>query len=259
MKLSGEPFTAQGLLRLAALLGVITMAPVVLWLSVSLHPAASAWAAGEWGAAMWTQVWAQAWAHYGDSVDRSLRLATACMAVAMLVAMPCAQVWMNSRSRWLAHGAALLQRPMAVPGLATVLALLLAATPSQGLLRDFGVVLLAHLALTLPFVVQRIAAVLQGSASGAGAPADPSAVARAALNACLLAFALSLGESSLSALLNAPLAPPWPAGLVAMRTEMGTACGAVVAAIALPLLWGLRTIAEALGAGPVNPSWAGRS
>ena len=251
MKAASARFITRGLLRMAALLSVITLAPVVLWLSVGLHPAARALATSEW--------WPQVWALYGESADRSLRLAATCVAAAMLVAMPCAQFCRQSRAAWVARCAAFLQCPMAVPTLATALALLLAATPPRGLAQDFAFVLLAHLVLTLPFVVQRMAAALALQGNEARTSRDPSAVARAALSACLLAFALSLGESSLTALLGAPLAPPWPAGLAALRGEAGTACAAMAVAIALPLLWGLRTIAEALGSDPVKPSSAGRS
>lgn len=247
----GAPLTAPGLLRLAALVSVITLAPMVLWLSFGLHPAARAGMAGDG--------WPQAWALYGHWVGDALRLATACTAVVWGLAMPCAQAGLHSSRAWVGLIAASLQRPLAIPGLATALALVLATLPSQGPWPDFGLVLVAHLALALPFALLRIAAAQAGPARSGQARAEPAAMARAALSACGLAFALSLGESSLTALLDAPLASALPAGLATMRAEAGATGAAIGVAIALPLLWGLQAIADALGVRPVKPSWGGRS
>lgn len=244
------PFTARGLLRIAALAAVLTLAPLVLWSSIGLRAPAGALAASaisDW--------WPQAWAQYGSSVERSLRLAAACVAVAILVTMPWAKRWIHSPPAVAARWAQRLQRPMAVPVLATTIACVLAFTPSRGRLADFGLLLLAHAALTLPFVMQCIGSALARQSAGASA----SALAQAALGACLLAFVLSLGESSLTALLGAPMAPPWPAALATMRSEAATLCAAAAAATALPLLWGMGAMADALGATRVRTSWADRS
>lgn len=251
MEAWGAPFTAQGLLRLAALVAVITLAPMVLWLSVGLHPATRAAVAG--------LGWQEVWALYGSSVEHALRLACACTAAVMLLAVPSARAVLQRRAAWRAPAGTHLQRPVAVPAVATALALVLAAMPSLGPLPDFVTLLVAHLVLTLPFAVLIIAATSGGPVRSAGVQAGAATSARTAISACLLAFALSLGESSLTALLDVPLAPPRPASLTTLRSEAGTVGAAMVVAIALPLLWGMQLIAEALGLRPFKPSWADRS
>ncbi|RYF54478.1 MAG: ABC transporter permease, partial [Comamonadaceae bacterium] len=66
------------------------------------------------------------WAGYGNTVIVSLLLAGACVAVTLLLGVPCAYALARSRSRWAHHFEELLTLPVAVPGLASALALLLA-------------------------------------------------------------------------------------------------------------------------------------
>lgn len=69
---------------------------------------------------------AEVWAGYGNTVIVSLLLAATCVLVTLLIGVPCAYALARSRSRWAHHFEELLTLPVAVPGLASALALLLA-------------------------------------------------------------------------------------------------------------------------------------
>ena len=69
---------------------------------------------------------AEVWAGYGNTVLMSLLLACACVAMTLVLGVPCAYALARSRSPWARHFEELLTLPVAIPGLASALALLLA-------------------------------------------------------------------------------------------------------------------------------------
>ena len=68
----------------------------------------------------------EVWENYGGTVGWSLALAAACVACTVLLGVPCAYALARSRSRAAHVFEELLTLPVAVPGLATALALILA-------------------------------------------------------------------------------------------------------------------------------------
>src|SRR5438067_378355 len=69
---------------------------------------------------------AEVWENYGGTVGWSIALAVACVAGTVLLGVPCAYALARSRSRAARIFEELLTLPVAVPGLATALALILA-------------------------------------------------------------------------------------------------------------------------------------
>ena len=68
----------------------------------------------------------EVWENYGGTVGWSLALALACVVGTVLLGVPCAYALARSRSRAAHIFEELLTLPVAVPGLATALALILA-------------------------------------------------------------------------------------------------------------------------------------
>ena len=165
----------------------------------------------------------------------------------------------RSRSRWMRLFEELITLPVAVPGLATALALILAYGQLRGFRQSFAFILVGHLIFTLPFMVRTVAAAfarpellaLEEAARSLGAgfrqrflgvlvPAVmPSIVA-----ASLMVFTLSVGEFNLTWMLHTPLTRTLPVGLAdsyaSMRLEIGSAYTLVFFIVILPVLWGLQ-------------------
>jgi putative spermidine/putrescine transport system permease protein len=207
----------------------------------------------------------QVWEVYGSTVGASLLLAAACVACTVLLGVPCAWALARSRSRAARLFEELLTLPVAVPGLATALALLLAYGGHAGFRQGFGFILVGHVVFTLPFMVRTVAAAfmrpelaaLDEAARTLGAgfgrrflgvlvPAALPAVAAG----CLMVFTLSVGEFNLTWMLHTPLTRTLPVGLAdsyaSMRIEIGSAYTFVFLAVVLPVLWALQGCAALL-------------
>jgi putative spermidine/putrescine transport system permease protein len=90
-----------------------------------------------------------------------LLLALACVLASLLLGVPCAYALARSRSRWARLFEELLTLPVAVPGLASALALILSYGALQGFRQSFAFILVGHLVFTLPFMVRSVSAALQ--------------------------------------------------------------------------------------------------
>jgi putative spermidine/putrescine transport system permease protein len=84
-------------------------------------------------------------------------LAASCVAATVVAGVPCAYAMARSRSRWMRLFEELITLPVAVPGLATALALILAYGQMRGFRQSFGFILVGHLVFTLPFMVRTVA------------------------------------------------------------------------------------------------------
>ena len=208
----------------------------------------------------------EVWSQYGSTAWNSIGLALACVAWAILAGVPAGYALARSRSRLARAFEELITLPVAVPGLATALALILAYGQWRGFRQSFAFVFVGHAVFTLPFMVRTVAAAfardeliaIEEAARSLGAsfgqrflavlvPAVlPSIVAGA-----LMVFTLSIGEFNLTWMLHTPLTRTLPVGLAdsyaSARIEVGSAYTLVFFIIVLPALWLMQWLATLLG------------
>ena len=243
------------LLLITVLVTVFTVAPMLLSVSTGL---VNNYSTGL-KSGLTIRWFDEVWANYGDTVARSMLLAASCVAATVVAGVPCAYAMARSRSRWMRLFEELITLPVAVPGLATALALILAYGQIRGFRQSFGFILVGHLVFTLPFMVRTVASAfarpelqaLEEAARSLGAnfrqrflgvlvPAVmPSIVAGS-----LMVFTLSVGEFNLTWMLHTPLTRTLPVGLAdsyaSMRLEIGSAYTLVFFIVVLPVLWGMQ-------------------
>lgn len=198
----------------------------------------------------------EVWSNYGGTVRNSIMLALACVMVTVLLGVPCAYALARSRSAWARQFEELLTLPVAIPGLATALALILAYGSVTSFRQSYAIILVGHVIFTLPFLVRIVAAafrrdeliVLEEAARSLGASFAQRflgvlipAVLPAIIAASLMVFTLSIGEFNLTWMLHTPLTRTLPVGLAdtygSMRIEVGSAYTLVFLMVILPVLW----------------------
>jgi putative spermidine/putrescine transport system permease protein len=247
------------LLATTVLVTAFTVLPMLLSVSAGLvNNFSTGLASG------FTTRWLQeVWAVYGSTAWSSLALALACVACTLLVGVPCAWALAGSRSRATRAFEELITLPVAVPGLATALALILTYGSVQGFRRSFAFVLVGHVVFTLPFMVRTVAAAfrrdelvsLDEAARSLGASFAQRflgvlvpAVAPSIVAGCLMVFTLSMGEFNLTWMLHTPLTRTLPVGLAdsyaSMRIEIGSAYTLIFFIVILPVLWGMQAVAH---------------
>ena len=196
---------------------------------------------------------------YGSTITASLMLALVCVIGSLLLGVPCAYALARTESRWARWFEQVLTLPVAVPGLATALALVLAYGQIRGFRQSFAFILVGHLVFTLPFMVRTVSAAfrrneliaLEEAARSLGASFIQRfmgvlvpAVLPAIVAASLMVFTLSVGEFNLTWMLHTPLTRTLPVGLAdsyaSMRIEIGSAYTLVFLLVILPVLWGLQ-------------------
>lgn len=204
----------------------------------------------------------EVWTLYRDTIFLSLLIAMACLVITLLIGVPLAY-FLAKAKRWPARLIEeLLVTPLAVPGLAIALGLII----SYGAVREFRAswtfILVGHVLYTLPFMVRSVLAVLasidlrtleEGAASlGAGiwtrfwTIAIPNARS-GVLAGALMVVTLSVGEFNITWMLHTPLTKTLPVGLAdsyaSMRIEIGSAYTTVFLVMILPLLLGIQLLA----------------
>ncbi|KRC21647.1 ABC transporter permease [Acidovorax sp. Root219] len=203
----------------------------------------------------------EVWENYGGTVGASLLLALLCVAGNLLIGVPCAYALARSRSRWARLFEELLTLPVAVPGLASALALILAYGTLSGFRQSFAFILVGHMVFTLPFMVRTVGSAfqkdelrsLEEAARSLGASFAQRflgvlvpAVLPAIVAGSLMVFTLSVGEFNLTWMLHTPLTRTLPVGLAdsyaSMRIEIGSAYTLVFLIVVLPVLWGLQAV-----------------
>jgi len=197
----------------------------------------------------------EVWSLYRDTIFLSLEVALAALGVTLVLGVPAAYALAKRRGRWTRLIEELLVLPVAVPGLATALALILL----YGGFRDFRTswlfILVGHVLFTLPFMVRSVLAVLssidlrtleEGAASlGAGfmrrffgivLPNCRSGI----LAGALMVVTLSIGEFNMTWMLHTPLTKTLPVGLAdayaSLRLEIGSAYTIFFFFMIVPLL-----------------------
>ncbi|MGJ7484876.1 ABC transporter permease [Variovorax sp. LT2P21] len=207
----------------------------------------------------------EVWEVYGGTVGWSLALAFICVAATIVLGVPCAYALARSRSRAARIFEELLTLPVAVPGLATALALILAYGQISAFRQSFAFILVGHIIFTLPFMVRTVASAfqrhdliaLEEAARTLGASFRQRfmgilvpAVFPAIVAGSLMVFTLSVGEFNLTWMLHTPLTRTLPVGLAdsyaSMRLEVGSAYTLVFFIVILPVLWGLQSLAHLL-------------
>ncbi|HWK84420.1 MAG TPA: ABC transporter permease subunit [Caldimonas sp.] len=208
----------------------------------------------------------QVWALYGATAWHSIAIALACVAAALAVGVPCAYALARTRSRAARLFEEALTLPVAVPGLATALALILVYGEWRGFRQSFAFIFVGHLVFTMPFMVRTVAAAfardelisLEEAARSLGASFGQRflgvlvpAVAPAIVAGSLMVFTLSVGEFNLTWMLHTPLTRTLPVGLAdsyaSMRLEVGSAYTLVFFIVVLPALWAMQALGAWLG------------
>lgn len=220
----------------------------------------------------------EVWTLYSDTIFLSLLIAISCLACTIVLGVPAAYV-LSKRQGRIARGIEeLLTLPLAIPGLAIALALIV----TYGGFRDFRgswlFILVGHVLYTLPFMMRAVLAVLssadfrsleEGAASlGAGfwrrfvdivIPNCRSGI----IAGSLMVLTLSMGEFNITWMLHTPVNKTLPVGLAdsyaSMRLEVGSAYTVVFLIMIIPLLFALQYYSQPARKKPVATNGNGQT
>lgn len=199
------------------------------------------------------------WTDYRHTVFLSIKIALACLLCTLLLGVPAAYVLARRSNAFTRAIEELLVMPVAIPGLATALALIVTFGGFGDLRRSWVFILIGHVLFTLPFMVRSVLAVLasidlrtleEGARSlgasftqrffGIVLPNCRSGIVAGSL----MVVTLSLGEFNMTLLLHTPLTPTLPVGLAdayaSLRIEVGSAYTLIFFVIIIPLLVALQ-------------------
>jgi putative spermidine/putrescine transport system permease protein len=204
----------------------------------------------------------QVWDLYADTILRSFLIAIGTLLVTLIIGLPAAYSLYRRGGRLARLLEEIITLPLAVPGLAIALALLLTYGDFSSFRRSSLFILAGHVVFTLPFMVRSIMAVLaavnvsqldEGAASLGATPwrrfrdvIVPN-VKPGILAGSLMVVTLSLGEFNLTWMLHTPLTKTLPVGLAdsyaSMRLEVASAYTLVFFVMIVPLLVGMQMMA----------------
>ena len=197
----------------------------------------------------------EVWGLYAETIYLSMGLAIACLVITLLLGIPMAYVLARTGGRLSRFIEELITLPVAIPGLAIALALILTYGGFREFRSSWLFILVGHVLYTLPFMVRSVLAVLssinfqeleEGAASlGAGfwprffQVIIPN-VKPGILAGSLMVVTLSIGEFNLTWMLHTPLTKTLPVGLAdsyaSMRLEIASAYTLVFFVMIIPLL-----------------------
>ena len=205
----------------------------------------------------------QVWDLYAETIGRSFLVAGAALLVTLVVGVPAAYALIVRGGRLSRAVEEIITLPLAIPGLAIALALLLVYGGFSDFRRSWLFILAGHVIFTLPFMVRAVMAVLatidvktldESAASLGAGPwrrfhdvivpnARPGILAGA-----LSVITLSLGEFNLTWMLHTPLTKTLPVGLAdsyaSMRLEVASAYTLVFFVMIIPLLVAMQLFAD---------------
>ena len=205
----------------------------------------------------------QVWDLYAETIGRSFLVAGAALFVTLVVGVPAAYALIVRGGRLSRAVEEITTLPLAIPGLAIALALLLVYGGFSDFRRSWLFILAGHVIFTLPFMVRAVMAVLatidvktldESAASLGAGPwrrfrdvivpnARPGILAGA-----LSVVTLSLGEFNLTWMLHTPLTKTLPVGLAdsyaSMRLEVASAYTLVFFVMIIPLLVAMQLFAD---------------
>lgn len=209
---------------------------------------------------------AQVWTQYHGSVVLSLEIAAATLAVTLVTGVPAAYALARSKTRLARIVEELLVLPIALPGLASALALIVVYGGITAFRMSVAFIVVGHVVFTLPFMVRAVAAVaasadlrtLEEGAASLGATfvqrfftvvlpnLRPGIVAGA-----LAVVTLSVGEFNLTWMLHTPETKTLPVGLAdtyaSLRIEVGSAYTILFFAMTMPLLVAMQRLGGGQG------------
>lgn len=205
----------------------------------------------------------EVWGLYAETIYLSLLIAVACLAVTLVIGVPAAYVLARVGGRTARFIEETIVLPVAVPGLAIALALIIMYGGFRDFRASWGFILVGHVLYTLPFMVRSVLAVLssmnfreleEGAASlgasfwqrfsGVILPnAKPGILAGS-----LMVVTLSVGEFNLTWMLHTPITKTLPVGLAdsyaSMRLEIASAYTLVFFIMIVPLLIAMQMLSR---------------
>jgi putative spermidine/putrescine transport system permease protein len=205
----------------------------------------------------------QVWELYAGTILLSFVVAFATLAVTLTVGVPAAYALHVRGGRLSRIVEEIITLPLAIPGLAIALALLLTYGGFGDFRRSWLFILAGHVIFTMPFMVRSVMAVFatvdiktldEGAASLGASPwrrfrdvIVPNAVP-GILAGSLMVVTLSLGEFNLTWMLHTPLTKTLPIGLAdsyaSMRLEVASAYTLIFFVMIIPLLVAMQLFAE---------------
>jgi putative spermidine/putrescine transport system permease protein len=208
----------------------------------------------------------QVWDLYYDTIFRSFLIAFSALAVTLVVGVPAAYALHLRNDRLSRAIEEIITLPLAIPGLAIALGLLLTYGGFTDFRRSWLFILAGHAVFTLPFMVRSVMAIFaaidvktldEGASSLGASPwrrfrdvivpnARPGILAGS-----LMVVTLSLGEFNLTWMLHTPLTKTLPVGLAdsyaSMRLEVASAYTLVFFIMIIPLLTAMQFLAGMRG------------
>jgi putative spermidine/putrescine transport system permease protein len=205
----------------------------------------------------------QVWDLYADTILLSFVIAFATLAVTLVVGVPAAYALHVRGGRLSRLIEEIITLPLAIPGLAIALGLLLSYGSFGGFRRSWLFILAGHVVFTMPFMVRSVMAVFstidiktldEGAASLGAAPwrrfldvIVPNAMP-GILAGALMVVTLSLGEFNITWMLHTPLTKTLPIGLAdayaSMRLEVASAYTLIFFVMIVPLLVAMQMFAD---------------
>ncbi|WP_427308784.1 ABC transporter permease [Cupriavidus sp. H39] len=208
----------------------------------------------------------EVWGLYRNTIFLSLGIALACLACTLVLGVPAAYYMALRRSRVTRLIEELLMLPVAIPGLATALGLILLYGGLPWLRTSWVFILIGHVLFTLPFMVRSVLAIMSAidirTLEDAAASLGATRLQRfftvvlpncrqGILAGALMVVTLSVGEFNLTWMLHTPTTQTLPVGLAdsyaSMRLEIGSAYTIVFFLMIIPLLVIMQMV-SALGA-----------
>jgi putative spermidine/putrescine transport system permease protein len=197
----------------------------------------------------------QVWQLYADTILHSFVIALVTLLITLVIGVPAAYALHRRGGRLSRVIEEVITLPLAIPGLAIALALLLTYGEFGAFRRSWMFIMVGHVIFTLPFMVRAVMAVFsaigvntldEGAASLGASPwrrfrdvivpnAKPGILAGS-----LMVVTLSLGEFNLTWMLHTPLTKTLPVGLAdsyaSMRLEIASAYTLIFFVMIIPLL-----------------------
>ena len=214
----------------------------------------------------------EVWQNYRHTLFASMGIALACLAVTLLLGIPTAYVLARQRGRLARIAEELLVMPIAVPGLATALAMVVTFGGLSGFRSSWSFILVGHVLFTLPFMVRSVLAVMyaidmrtleEGAASLGAGPVRrffdiviPNC-REGIVAGSLMVVTLSMGEFNLTWLLHTPFTKTLPVGLAdayaSLRLEVGSAYTLIFFLMIVPLLLLMQWVSRPARSRPLAP------
>src|SRR6201998_2038194 len=205
----------------------------------------------------------QVWDLYAGTILLSFVIAFATLAVTLVAGVPAAYALHVRGGRLSRIVEEIITLPLAIPGLAIALALLLTYGGFSDFRRSWLFILTGHVIFTMPFMVRSVMAVFstvdirtldEGAASLGASPwrrfrdvIVPNAVP-GILAGSLMGVTLCVGDFNLTWLRTPPLTKTWPIGLggsyASMRLEVASAYTLIFFVMIIPLLVAMQLFAE---------------